>query len=75
MCGYYTTLWQNGNQLASCFSPCQFAVNNGQTYQIAVADYGSEYFAHWQDGSTSRFYTVNVPSTSTAISLTATYNP
>jgi hypothetical protein len=73
--GYYTTLWQNGNQLASCFSPCQFAVNNGQTYQIAVADYGSEYFAHWQDGSTNRFYTVNVPSASTTIPLTATYNP
>jgi hypothetical protein len=73
--GYYTTLWQNGKHLASCFSPCSFAVNNGQTYQVAVSDYGSEHFTHWQDGSTNSFYTVNVPSASTTIPLTAAYTP
>jgi hypothetical protein len=73
--GYYTTLWQNGAQLQSCFSPCSFTLNNGQTYQVAVADYGAEAFSHWGDGSTNRYYTVVVPTTSTTISLTAVYSP
>lgn len=73
--GFYTTLWQNGVQLQSCFSPCSFTVNNGQTYQIAVADYGGEAFSHWSDGTTSRLITVNVPSSSTTIPLTAVYSP
>jgi hypothetical protein len=74
--GYYATLWQNGVETNSCFSQCSFAVTNGQTYQVAVADYGNEAFSHWIDGTTTRFYTINVSgSTSTAISLTAVYSP
>ena len=73
--GYYTTLWQNGAQLQSCFSPCSFTLGNGQTYQVAVADYGAEVFNHWNDGTTSRFYTVSVPTTSTTIPLKAFYSP
>ena len=30
-----STLWQNGVQLQSCFSPCSFMVNSGQTYQMS----------------------------------------
>jgi hypothetical protein len=73
--GYYATLWQSGVQLQSCFSPCSFTVNNGQTYQVAVSDYGGESFSYWGDGTTTRFHTVNVPGTSTTISLTAIYTP
>jgi len=73
--GYYATLWQNGVQLQSCFSPCSFTVGNGQTYQVAVADHGGETFNHWSDGTTARFHPVTVPSSSTTISLTAVYNP
>jgi hypothetical protein len=73
--GYYTTLWQNGAQLKYCFSPCSFTVNSGQTYQVAVADYGGETFNHWSDGTTTRFHTVVVGSTSSTISLTAVYSP
>ncbi len=73
--GYYITLWQGGNQVNSCFSTCSFTVNNGQTYQVEAASYGSEHFSHWQnDGATGR-ETVNVPSASTTISLTAVYSP
>jgi hypothetical protein len=73
--GYYITLWQNGVPLQSCFSACSFTVNNGQTYQLAAASYGSETFDHWQNDGSTGFETVNVPSTSTTTSLTAVYNP
>jgi hypothetical protein len=52
--GIYTTLWQNGVLAQSCFSSCQFVVGNGQTYQVAVADWGNYSFNHWTGGSTGR---------------------
>jgi hypothetical protein len=73
--GYYTTLWQNGAMVQSCFTSCSFTVSNGQTYQIAVADYGNEAFSHWSDGTIARFHTVVVPSSASAIGLTAVYSP
>jgi parallel beta-helix repeat protein len=73
--GYYTTLWQDGALVQSCFSPCSFTVNAGQAYQVAVADFGGEVFSHWSDGTLTRFYTVNVPGSATAIDLTAIYSP
>lgn len=73
--GYYTTLWQGGTMLQSCWSPCAFFVNNGATYQVAVADYGEETFVMWSDGTLDRFHTVETGSSSTTISLTAIYSP
>ncbi len=66
--GYYTTLSQNGDQLESAFSPALFALSAGQSYQVAVSDYGDYVFSHWDDGSTSRTRTVSIdgPSTITA---------
>jgi len=72
--GYYATLWQNGVMLQSCFSTCFFTVSNGQTYQVAVSEFGTHSFSHWGDGSTNRFITVNVASASTTIDLTAVYS-
>jgi len=82
--GYYTTLWQNCQDqtqwqncvmVDECFSPCTFFVTNGQEYQVAVADYGNAYFAHWSDGplDIARFHDLTVPTTTTTISLTAVY--
>jgi hypothetical protein len=71
--GYYTTLWQNGVMLQSCFTTCSFIVSNGQSYQVMVADFGSSVFSHWTDGTTSRVHTVNVSGTGTTIDLTAVY--
>jgi hypothetical protein len=71
--GMYVTLWQNGVQLQSCFSTCSFMVNGGQTYQIAVADYGSVVFSHWSDGTTTRYHTVS-PGSVAAIALAAIYS-
>ncbi|MCL4518418.1 MAG: hypothetical protein M1587_04400 [Thaumarchaeota archaeon] len=73
--GYYTTLWQNGVQLQSCFSQCSFNVNNGETYGVAVSDYGGVSFNHWSDGTTTRLDTVAVGSNSTTVNLTAYYTP
>jgi hypothetical protein len=76
--GYYTTLWQNGTQLESCFSPCTFTVNKGGTYQVAVADYNGDRFSGWNDTrGMNRFYSVTIPTNSTAanINLYANYGP
>lgn len=56
--GYYTTLSQNGAVIKTAFSPASFTLNSGQTYQVAVSDYGGYAFDHWSDGSTSRQKTV-----------------
>jgi hypothetical protein len=71
--GYYATLWQNGALLQSCFTTCSFMVSNGQSYQVAVSDFGAHSFSHWSDGTTNRFITVNVGANSTMINLTAVY--
>jgi hypothetical protein len=57
----------------SCFSPCAFTLNNGQTYRVAVADSGNYFFNHWTDGTMNRFYTAVVGSTTSTISLVAVY--
>ena len=71
--GIYTTLWQNGVLLQSCFGPCTMTVSSGQSYQMMVADFGNYAFSHWSDGTATRSYTVTVGNTSTTIDLTAVY--
>jgi hypothetical protein len=70
MNGYYTTLSQNGALVKLAFSPASFTLNNGQTYQVSVADYGSYVFDHWNDGSTTRQKSVTLKESTT---LTAYY--
>jgi len=71
--GFYTTLWQNGAQIQQGFSSVTFSVSNGQTYQVAVADYGNYTFNHWSDGTTARLHNVTT-GTGTTTSLTAVYS-
>jgi hypothetical protein len=73
--GDYITERQNGAQICYCFITCSFTVSDGQTYWTVADSYGSETFSHWQKDWSTEFETVNVPSTSTRISLTAVYNP
>jgi hypothetical protein len=68
--GYYTTLSENGNVVQTAFSPAEFTVNSGQTYQVAVADYGQYVFDHWSDGSTDRLHNAKAGDR-----LTAVYRP
>jgi hypothetical protein len=70
--GYYTTLWQNGTMLQSCFSDCSFSVGAG-TYQVGVSNFGGSIFDHWTDGVKTASHTVVVGSSSSVISLTAVY--
>lgn len=56
--GYYTTLSQNGATVKTAFSPASFTLNSGQTYQVAVSDFGGYVFDHWNDGSTGKQKTV-----------------
>jgi YVTN family beta-propeller protein len=73
--GYYASLWQNGAQIDSCFSVCDFSLADGQTYQIAVSDYGSCSFDHWNygDNPENRFATVQGYATGN-LKLHAYYN-
>jgi hypothetical protein len=66
--GYYTTLTQGGSQIQSAFSPAQFSLDAGETYQVSVADFGDYVFSRWDDGTTSRTRAVSVsgPTTMTA---------
>ena len=82
--GYYTTISQNGTVLPeSCsFSTCAFPVDNGQTYQVTVSNFGGEVFDHWSDnmGITypwggSRAVTVAGGGTTITITVVALYNP
>lgn len=68
--GYYTTLSLNGNVIQTGFSPVEFTVDGGKTYQVAVADYGSYTFDHWSDGSYDRFHDAEAGD-----GLTAVYRP
>jgi parallel beta-helix repeat protein len=77
--GLYTTLWQDGTMVQSCFSPCSFAVQNGQTYRVAIDNYASYVFGHWSDGTSNTtpwggYHDLTVPSAVSTISLTAIYS-
>ena len=69
--GLYTTLSKDGAQIKSGFSPQTFYASSGQTYQVAVSDYGPYEFDHWNDGTMNRFHDITVASN--AISLQAVY--
>ena len=86
--GMYTAFWSSASVLPgcsspcssqglikSCFSPCSAFVGNSASYYVSVADYGTEAFSHWSDGTTTRFYTVVVGGASAMVGLTAVYSP
>ncbi|MHB8566856.1 MAG: ice-binding family protein [Nitrososphaerales archaeon] len=71
--GIYTTLWQNGQLLQSCFSACTFTVPDGHSYQVLVADYGNYFFVQWADGVMTSLHTVVVGNTTSNVNLMAVY--
>jgi hypothetical protein len=69
--GMWTTLSQNGQTVATGFSPAQFSLASGQQYVAAISNYGSIIFDHWADnGSTNAARTVSITQATT---LTAVY--
>jgi hypothetical protein len=70
--GYYTILYQNGAAINTGFTPATFQTTAGQQYTVQVQDYGSYYFNHWSDGTTSRDKTFTA--TSSGQTFTAVYS-
>ena len=67
----WTTLSQNGQTVATGFSPAQFNLSSGQQYVAAISNYGSIIFDHWADnGSTNAARAVSITQATT---LTAVY--
>jgi hypothetical protein len=52
--GMYTTIKEGGATIKFGFTPLSFTGNVGATYSVTVADYGSSFFDHWDNGSTTR---------------------
>ena len=70
--GYWAQLYQNGNTVASGFTPITFTLGNGQTYTVEADGFGSCAFSHWLDtGSTSSQRSLSITSDTT---LTAVLN-
>ncbi len=67
--GYWTTLSQDGGILQVAFSPESFIVNNGETYEVFVSEFGGVTFGGWSDGNTDnpRSFLVTSDITATAI--------
>jgi len=47
--GYFTVLSQNGVVLETSFTPAILTVNDGETYNVGVEDFGDFEFWRWQD--------------------------
>jgi hypothetical protein len=69
--GYYVVLYQNGNVIATGFTPTKFTLTPGQTYSIQADSYGSCTFYYWQGLNsqhiTANPYTFTAPSSSDGI--------
>ena len=51
--GYYTVLSQGASTVSTGYTVSTFSVNNGETYNVGVQDFGDFKFLEWQDtGST-----------------------
>jgi glucose/arabinose dehydrogenase len=58
--GYYTTVTSGGGTVSTGFTPYTFTGSPSATYTVAVSDYGSFVFDHWDNGSTSRTRTITL---------------
>jgi hypothetical protein len=59
--GFWTTLSQNGQTVATGFTPAQFEIATSQQYTVSVSNYGQWVFDHWADnGSTNPTRNVSI---------------
>jgi hypothetical protein len=69
--GLYVTVQQSGTTLATGWTPLTIPdLCAGQQYTITAADYQNNRFAHWEDGTTTWFRSVNIE---TSAAYTAYY--
>jgi hypothetical protein len=72
--GYYTTLWQGGQQLQSGFTPATFTdLSAGQGYSILADNFGGCSFVQWSGGSPAMPAAFVAPA-GVSLNLTAIYN-
>jgi sugar lactone lactonase YvrE len=71
--GYYTTLWQGGQQLQSGFTPTNFTgLSAGVSYSVLADNYGACSFVQWEGGSPAMPATLVPPGNN--VTLTAIYD-
>jgi hypothetical protein len=70
--GFYTALFQNGNQVGTGYTTATYTLNNGQSYTLQADSYGNCFFQKWSGGyGTSASTTISVTSNT---QITAIYN-
>jgi hypothetical protein len=69
--GFYTALFQNGNEVGTGYTTASYTLNDGQSYTIQADSYGNCFFAHWADGSTGASRSISISSNT---QITAVYN-
>jgi hypothetical protein len=68
--GFWTKLAQNGQTVATGFTPVQFTLAPGQQYTFTVSNYGQWVFDHWADnGSTNPARTMSIMQATTITAL------
>jgi hypothetical protein len=68
--GLWTTLAQNGQVVATGFSPARFNLVPGQQYVVTVSNYQTYIFERWQDtGSPSAARSISISQASTITAL------
>ncbi|MGA2876484.1 MAG: hypothetical protein ABSE82_13215 [Nitrososphaerales archaeon] len=75
--GYYVALMQNGQVINSCYTTCEFVIQNGVQYQVQI-DNGNECFAYWNgpngaEGNTSNTFDIDISGASTSVIFHAYY--
>ena len=70
--GMYTILQQNGQTIATGFTPVTFSVTSGESYTVTADDYTNAYFNYWSTGQATR--TISVTTLSSSTSLVSYYS-
>jgi Spherulation-specific family 4 len=65
--GLWTTVWNNGQMVASGYTPYSFNAVPGSTYTVEVANYANYIFDYWAGGSASSSITIT-PTSNTELS-------
>lgn len=61
--GLWTTLAQNGQVVATGFSPVRFSLTPNQQYVVTVSNYQSYIFERWDNGSTNPARAISIART------------
>ncbi|WP_415280979.1 spherulation-specific family 4 protein [Candidatus Nitrososphaera sp. FF02] len=63
--GLYTTVRTGTTTVKTGFTSMTYTGTSGTSYTVTVSDYGSSFFDHWENGSTTRSRTLSMSSDTT----------